>query len=202
MKAPKLISDNQIPYGGFFQLNIPERGLVGRGQTFDAIAVAIRKYRRANNIPVGIGLDDEIESALCERYPDECIESDATVPKSRRLRLADVLTGTRVMVAHKLAGSPLVSQDEANRRAQICVGCPFNQDFAKLCSGICPELKTLVAAIIGSSQTPYDGRLKSCSICGCFLDAAVWVPLEIQWKPLPDAMKAQFKNVGHCWKKM
>jgi hypothetical protein len=107
------------------------------------------------------------------------------------------------MFRFKLSGGPLVSPAEANRRAAICSNCPMNVKFAKPCTGICAELKDLVSSIINNQGTPHDANLNSCQICGCFLQAAVWLPNEITVPPLSAEQRQKFqeaKTALGCWK--
>ena len=105
------------------------------------------------------------------------------------------------MISFKAAGSPIVSRDEANRRAEICSKCKFNVRFPKPCNGYCGELREIVTALVGSERTSYEEKLESCSICGCYLSAAVWMDLGTQIKPLSQEIKNQFESVSWCWKK-
>ena len=137
-------------------------------------------------------------------HPDECEQYIGEKPfRPHRISLSDVIRGTQVMAAFKLAGSPLVDQVEANRRAALCVNCPLNMSFSLPCGGVCSELKRLVTSMVGQSKTKYDERLHACCICHCFLHAAVWLPLEIQCLGVTDEMKEHFKALLptiDCWK--
>jgi len=201
MKKPRLRNRNVIPHGGGFRITDPLTGIEFFGLQFDNVYQKICDSRKANGIPYGIEFEEEVEQWCCLHYPDECDETDPDMPTVRKLALSDVIHGTQVMVAFKLAGSPLVDRAEAERRGQICVKCPFNQKFAKPCSGVCAELQSLVSSIVGQQGTQYDQSLNACSICGCFLQAAIWLPLEIQCKGVPEAMRKKFANVQTgCWK--
>ncbi len=193
-----------VPHGGMFVLKLPDRGLVGKATSFSGLCREVRLWRKANGFPIGLGLTDEIEQAVCQAYPDECHIEDNRIPdRSRRYSLSHVMQGTMTMIRHKLAGSQLVDSSEAERRAAICRNCPNNVSFSKPCSGTCAELKALVNAIVGSRMTKYDEDLKSCQICGCFLSASVWVPLEVQMPSLTEQQKAQFEYAAQtvgCWK--
>ena len=114
-----------------------------------------------------------------------------------------MLAGTKMMVRHKLAGSPIVSDEEAERRAKICLSCPWHMEISWPCSGACGELKDYVQDIIGSKRTSVDAALKSCGVCSCWTGIAVYVPLEIQRSVLNEDQKKQFETAAeewHCWK--
>lgn len=204
MLQPKLKTKVGVPYGGLFDVNMPERGVVGRATNFWQFKEKVEAYRKANGLPIGLGFDDELEKVLCFKYPNECVDCDPRIPPSNvNLTLDDIMRGTRIMAKFKVSGSPLVSKEEADRRAKICASCSFNSSFAKPCSGICQELKNIVIGLVGSSSTKYDNRLQACRICHCFNQASVWLPLDIQQSYLSDQQKERFRyateTVG-CWK--
>jgi hypothetical protein len=200
MNQPRLKNRGIIPHGGGWRITDPMTGVSVFGILFDQLVRKMKDVRRANGIPIGIEFEDEVEKWCCESKPDECQETDPEWPVVRPLDLGDIVRGSAVMMAHKLAGSPLVTRQEAERRAQICLGCKFNQNFAKPCSGICQELLNVVNSVTGHVGTQYDSQLHACGVCKCFLQASIWLPLDIQCKGVTDKQRAQFKNVPNCWK--
>lgn len=202
MIRPKLRSKNALPYGGSYELNLPEKGMVGLGTNFTMLMDKIVAWRKANGWPVGLGLEQEVEVEVCRKYSAECDETSDLVPPRQRT-WSDVILGTRSLLSHKLAGSPLVSQAEANRRAAICVKCPNNIFYASPCGGRCAEIKDLVEVLVGGSGTPFDGALKACAICSCELIAAVWMSLNFQTEGLTPLQVSQFEQASRdygCWK--
>ena len=199
MKA-KLKNRQIIPNGGGFRIKDRQTGLNAFGLNFNYLVTKFAEQRRINGIPMGLEFEDEVEDWCCQEYPQECEDVDPDSPKRRTLTLSDVIHGTQVMVAFKMSGSKLVDRAEAERRGAICKTCPFNQSFAKPCSGVCAELAAVVTSITGHQGTHYDQFLNACSICGCFLQAAIWLPLETQCVAVTDQMKKQFANVSGCWK--
>lgn len=200
MSEPRLKSRNVIPHGGMFSWKDPVTQQWVRGTNWQMLINRIYDHRKANSVPIGLGFEDEVERDLCRDYPDECYIPDPNFPINRQLSLSDVVRGSQVMMAYKLAGSPLVERSEAERRAQICLRCPFNTHFSKPCTGICQELADVVNSIIAHQGTQYDQDLKACNVCGCFLQAAIWLPLDIQCKGVTDPMKAKFSLIKGCWK--
>jgi len=212
MKQLRIVSKIRSPHGGVYSW--PDPLLPGSaevvGTTWEMLVERARKQRWANGFATGLEFEKELEQAVCMRYPQECSGWDEEIPRPRQLSMLDVLNGTRVMLAHKLAGSPLESPEVAYARAQICADnhCGQNVEFHKRC-GSCHDVENLVTSIIGNATTPFDSKLKSCSICGCVLKAAVWTTLAVQAKGVTDTMREQFKRVaarmeadGHigCWK--
>jgi hypothetical protein len=196
----KITHPQATPYGGTYKLNLPEMGTVGEGRDFNHLVRSVADHRRANALPVGLGLADEVERECCKAYPDMCMDKDPNLPTVKRLSWSGVLRGTTVLSSLIASGDPLVPRDEAIRRAKICSECRYCVEFSKPCGGICGPLLTAVKALIGSASTPYD-KGKSCGICECYADAHVWVPMEHLDKGLTDTMRAQFANISWCWKK-
>lgn len=103
----------------------------------------------------------------------------------------------------KLQGSPLVDQNTANLRAEICAGCHNNKqskDVRKGCSA-CNKMGNKVLdgirdSIISGHRTTFDGRLLACSICGCDNRISVWIPNEV-------LLTVEDANAfpAFCWKK-
>lgn len=83
----------------------------------------------------------------------------------------------------KLSGSPLVDQNTANLRAEICASCHNNKpskDVRGGC-GVCNKMGNKVLnqmreQIIANNHTPHDGKLLTCAICGCDSRISVWIP--------------------------
>lgn len=196
----RLVADMRPPYGGEYQINRPDLGMVGRGYIFPVLVKSVIEYRKANSIPVGLGFEDELEQLVCQQYAQECEDQDEAKVRKRPFTLADIIAGTRVMMSQWFNGRKVVPRQEAERRASICVDCPMNQKFVKGCSGLCPELSEIVSAITGAQGTVYDYRLHQCQLCGCLLQAAIWVPLELQLKVLTDEQRESFTKIPNCWK--
>lgn len=197
----QLIDRSRIPYGGKYQVKDRLTGLEVKGTTFRMLVERVIASRRANSVPVGLGFEEEIEQWCCQDYPNECQNVDSDRVYNRSLTFHDVINGTRLMISFYAAGKPLVERQEAENRAKICASCPYNVTFKMPCSGICGELADVVNRIIGGKGTPHDANLRSCAVCGCYLQASVWVPLDLQVKVLSDQQKAQYEALGHCWKR-
>lgn len=105
----------------------------------------------------------------------------------------------------KLSGSPLVDQNTANLRAEICAGCHNNISSKDVPKGrgcaVCNKLgnkalNQLREPIIGKNKTSKDAKLLTCGICGCDLALSVWIPNNI----LLDKEDAN-AYPSFCWKK-
>ncbi len=189
------------PYGGEYVVKDRLTSQEFRGTHFEMLYNRIVAARKANGFPVGLAFEAEVEQWVCEDHPQECREHNPAIPRQpREIAMGALLQGTKVMLAHWLAGRPIVSKEEATRRASICIKCRYNVPFRMPCSGWCGELLSIVERVIGGATTPHDQELKSCFICNCHLKPAVWTELDIQCKGVDEAMKKQFASVPHCWK--
>lgn len=195
-----MVKPHDVPVSGTYEITDRLTRIRVAATTFEGLLTRIYQTRGAIGAVSGTGVREELESWICQEYPEDCTEVDMGIPRKHRVTLSDVLRGTRVMLAHAVAGRPLVDRKEAERRAAICQQCEFNQFFEKPCTGVCPELSSMVNSITGHQGTHYDQYLKSCGICHCFLQSAIWLPLQIQCKGVTDDMKKQFQHVPLCWK--
>lgn len=106
--------------------------------------------------------------------------------------------GTAVVLDWLQSGGPPVTQDLANKRAQICVECPRNVPGSWYTVAPAEIIReTLSARSDLKLETPNDEKLKSCDVCKCLMRLKVWTPLEfILSKTNPEIM-AEFPEA--CW---
>lgn len=197
----KLKARNRIPYGGGYNILDPLTGIRVAAVTWDHLMTKVRDERRANSAPMGLELEDEVEAWACIAHPDEADVVDERLPKRRSLGLDDVMRGTAVLASFKAAGSPLVLQAEADRRAATCARCPMNIMWSQSCS-ICGKVESAVMALVGPVRTASDQQLYACSICGCSLKAAVHLPNHILNMANDAEMNRAFELAAeafNCW---
>lgn len=198
----KIKNKSQIPYGGVWRYTDPNSHQEFTHYLYDGLVEKIRAHRIANNFPVGLGFEEEIESQLALTHSEEAEPFDPRVPRRKSLNLSDVIRGSQVMLSFYAAGKPLVLREEAERRAKICLSCVYNAGYSKPCSiGICRELREVVGSVINHVGTQYDKDLHVCHVCSCYNAAQIWIPYDILDKGLTDEMRVQFSLVEHCWKK-
>lgn len=200
---PTLIKPNRtdvIPRNGFIYVH-PETHEIFRHNYYDELKKRVLNYFRLHNYPIGIDWDRQFDENVCRNSPHlDCTDFNPDrIDISASLSLSDIVRGTSVLGQFEIAGSPIVTQAEAERRAGICVRCPHNVTFSKSCRGICDKLKQLVFQIVGNRTTSKDSQLHSCRICKCYNVAQVHLPLDIlrsEVTPEMDALWPEF-----CWKK-
>jgi len=165
----------------------------------------VGQVRAAVGAVSGLDLRNEVERWLCEDSPDSCTETDLSIPRLTGLTLTDVIRGSTVMISKLVNNVQPVPQDEAIQRGSVCRNCKYNQKFPLPCTGVCGFLKDMAIRLSGNQGTEHDRYLHSCAVCHCFLQAAIWLPLDVQCSVVTDDMKKQFRYVKDkekipCWK--
>jgi len=201
---PHLTSRIRAPYGGMYRIEDPLTKFPIEGTTYEMVINRAVAYRKANSIPIGLEFEEELEVQICQRYPQECEVSRRGMGLTLVAPgLYDVARASAVMIKHKVNDSELVSQEEADRRAQICRQCPLRAQMTLPCSRCFSALENVVGWITGARGTPYDEKLSACGVCHCYISASVWLPLSTQCLAVTDDMKERFafaKDSFNCWK--
>ena len=130
MKVP-----NDNPESGTYTVHDPLTRISSSGRTFENLFDNVARTRYALGVSSGLDLRKEVEAWVCRDYPGDCTGIDLTKPRKRRLTLSDVINGSRVMMSFVKSGREVVDRAEAERRAQICKTCQFNQIFPKALRG-------------------------------------------------------------------
>lgn len=113
---------------------------------------------------------------LCHQIDIQCEGIAPATDETRTLTAADVTRFLKVMAAW-IKNREMVSQAEAERRAEICVGCRYNVPVTG-CS-VCQGIAGKIANLIGSRTTRLDSQLRGCAVCACENKAQVHLPLDI-----------------------
>lgn len=186
------------PRGGLWKFVHPVSGTVFTSPQIRALKAAVRSHEEANGY--ALSTDEDVEGQLCQNHLASCGSNPPRDHTTVSLNLADIVRGTKVLAKFKLAGSPLVAPETAERRAYICSTCKKNVNYSKPCSGICQELIDVVKGLVGDVSTSYDDKLKACAICACSNAAQVHVPIEFLQAGVTEQMMAEFALVPDCWK--
>lgn len=163
----------------------PETGVVFKGMAYPFVRDAVIKHRANMGIPFN---EEDFQDELCRQ--NTSIPCSGRPPtKGRRLTLADI---KRFFLSLISWDGTFVSQEEAERRVDICIACPNNVHVSG-CKG-CGGVLRLAKEKLAGRSTPKDNALESCRICGCFNSVSVWIPLKSQ-----NTDGLEFPD--HCWKK-
>lgn len=183
----------------YFQWIDPDSGTLFKRHAFDLLYGDVQAHRSDNGYaPV---TREEVQNQNCQRLPDdarsEYCDGEGAGVDGVTLGLADIMRGTEAILRFKLAGSPLVEPDEAERRAAICAGCLYNAPYKSGCGGTCAELVALVDRLIGGAKTSHDARLKACAVCKCSIPAKIWIDKSIL--DAVDTAEVKAKYPSWCW---
>lgn len=196
--APQhLINKNEVPPGGFRFFEASTERWV-KAASWTELLIAVKRHRRANELPIGLMFDREVETQLCSTLPPGCCSYSSPDDKRRasmvgRPTWAKFLEGTRTLVA--MVGKGMVSQTVANEQAATCSKCPFNQKPEGCTSCNLSGLADVLAGL-GRLSTAHDGRLDGCVLCGCSLKAKVHFPAEVMAKVAGDNLSVYPE---WCW---
>ena len=196
----KFPNQTQAPPGGW-RFHVVETGRTIKGVNRGQLIQELEKHYTANSLAIPNDIPGMIEAFICQEQPGYCIGDAGPGTPSRwasfKKTIAQVTSGTRTLSSWVVKGRPLVSQEEADRRAEICSTCQFNVSPSGCTGCSMGTLREVINSLVGNKITKDDAKLQSCSICGCALKAKVWVPLDIIQRFLPKAMKEELP--GHCW---
>jgi hypothetical protein len=189
----------------------PESGMRFEHYSRDAFFKAIQSHRLANGYEITPDWKERIEDQICREHAaewgQEICRRVQNLGGRRAISFAAAQSFLNTMASWLVrtakGEAAFVSQEEANRRAAICVTCPNNvHSFGGSCGSCADRIMRALAHVVGKRSTPYDHNLGACAICSCSLAAAVHVPLEPQQAGLDEGLKIEFKAIPWCWKRV
>jgi hypothetical protein len=211
--AQFLSDPSHVPGLGWRALQ-PETGAIISGLAMDDLRVNVLRYREANGLPVEVNFRRQLEDQICmamdpeerERKCRPLLPNDQTNPPYiRKFRsglgdLENFAKAVKSVLDTGVQGDPVsVSQQEADRRAEICSTCPFNLPLGNCWS--CGALGNLYRGIAGGKYSHFDGALQSCDVCGCDNRTQIHFSKEVLNRAagLQGFKKQDFPD--KCWKK-
>lgn len=176
------LDNTQIVPPGGFRYKDTSTGVTVTGPSYKDWVKAVKAHKTANNIPFTSRLEEEMQEQLCQQLPiGWCVRDgmpfDSGVVSG--LTFDKIMTGTATLGDWLLNGGKKVAKDEAQRRANVCGSCPFNQQPQGCSSCNQGKLLGLVNRIVGGEKLQGDDRLHACTLCGCSLKAKVWLEIEV-----------------------
>jgi len=152
----------------------PDTGAVFTGETAKSIVKQVVNHRVNTNTPVDPDkVQMEVEDYICSQLPTWCQRQREPGKIKKEYTREDVLAFVAAVSGTIEAGG-VVDQQTAEKRADVCLQCPYNQKLAG-CDG-CNGIASTVFNLIGARRVRNMGSLRSCGICGCALKAKIWVP--------------------------
>jgi hypothetical protein len=196
-KEPQLTprSYSQTP-PGMWQYQLPDGTVLKQINRVGLYKAAAKGYKNLG-LEVPANLNQLIDRQTCKRVPGWC-EIDGLVNYLKHVNINKIVGFFNVVcagISAKLSGDDaFVSQEEADRRAEICSACPLNVAIDEGCRS-CSAASLIADGMVSfvGRSTPYDRHLKACAACGCFLKAKVHVSKDI--------LKASgdFDYYSKCW---
>ncbi len=189
------------PPGGW-RCTVPETGQTFSGASEYQLITQLRSHYKANGYPEPADYKAMIEADVCAKQPDYCTGNNPTYVPVEGFTFHTVLQGTRT-IGQWLWRSGLkgarqyVPQEQAEARAAVCVGCPFNDDPQGCTSCNAKSMQEALRIVIGNRNTLLDGQLKSCRVCQCGLKSKVHLPHDVLWDNMPESQRARLP--AHCW---
>ena len=154
----------------------------------------------AHSSTLGTWPNWDINGAICEQMnigEPHCLGIDPpreNVPSKYprlTLNMANQFLHTMLRVARD---RQFVDPDEAERRMELCRGCPIATSLG-VCPGCNGLMTTVLGLIKGSAPTPAVGKAW-CGACGCYTPFKVLIPNEIMDKA--EAVRPDYWE--GCWR--
>lgn len=189
------IRDLTVAPPGGWTYTQPETGMFIKGSSLRELAGRVAQHRDANGIPSEGDLAAELQEDICGRMDDVtrkfyCRDTELPPPKGS-VNWRDVVSFLGKMVEWAKGGFQWVDPQEADRRASICITCPYNVPVSGC--GVCRQTVESMTKELGERHTAHDAGLLACGVCGCSNKVQVHFPL--------DALKVEAgKYPKRCWK--
>ncbi len=153
-----------IPPGGWHYF---EGDVKLTGYSLDDLYKNVENYRAENHLPLG-DVKGDVNSFLCSNNPKYCHGVDMVVvtsvhaPTRRDELLQDITIWARnILMANKRVN--MVSEDLAEQRAKICLGCKLNVNWRSGCSSCITAADRLSASVRQARETPSSRVLGGCT---------------------------------------
>jgi hypothetical protein len=172
----------------------PDTGRKFIAKTKAELIQKIVTYRAQNELPEIEHLNIVLENYWCSLPENNGICEEAKLERGLLAYLNGGISLVKNMLYPKFA-----TQEEAERRAAICVTCPHNVipgETVEEKKGFLKWSDDLAYHAIGDRKTPYDESLGNCQICTCPLRPKVFWGRKIE---LPKDHEIQ--TIPECWQR-
>lgn len=150
-----------------WQFTDPDTGFIHTGRDKPDLIKKILGYRDQNDLDPIDQLGAVVDNYLCE-LPINL--GSCKNYKLERGFLKYIKGGIALLI--NMAYDKFVSQDEADRRSSICLGCPHNIFPDK--GGFITWADEMAKSAIGDRKSKFHKELGNCSVCSCPLRAKVF----------------------------
>jgi hypothetical protein len=167
----------------------PDTGHVFGAESKRELIEKILAYREQNELPEIFQLGHVIDNFLCNQP-----ENIGRCGKNMRLDRSwwTTLKGGVALLVNLLCKNP-VSQEEADRRAFICLGCKYNVFPDK--GRFVKWSDRIAESTVPGKRSVHHNQLGNCEVCTCVLKAKVFMPGPFD---LSEEEKSKMREVG-CW---
>lgn len=196
---PFIPNPNVFPPDGYQFIDAD--GVKHVGTNWPTLATAVREYRIRNGKPVG-NVVAEINEQVCDKYPQICREAKTVfvhkqppAAESVSTKLSSAVHRWFYLVLRAVGENPigLVSAEEAQRRAEICMKCPRQASWTGNCGQCAGAAFRLAVSIRQGKDVKNADQLMGCSVLGEDTRTSAWLP---RLKPATD------ENLpAKCWRK-
>lgn len=196
------LTDLMVTPPGYWRYPRPDGSFIIGGDFFDLVN-RVSEFRIINQLPLGKP-EEEIQDWLCRNTESPCRPAAPAKPEpGRKAKGRDVARFVKAVLLWGIAAET-VSQEEADRRAEICAGCRFNVEIDDVnCFG-CFGMASKIIQAIGSRSTRFSNLLKFCGVCGCSNEISCFAPMAVLNKTYANTMDFPDDTNGQgtpCWKK-
>lgn len=108
-----------VPKGGLFRYR-HEDGYEQTHPYFNQLKEFVKQYKLANNLPIGLGFDDEFEQNVCAHAQD--ITCEEFIPPSLLEKMSNL---TRALYRFAKSGFKTVTAEQFEERKKICGQCNY-----------------------------------------------------------------------------
>ena len=191
MEYERLKDRHKQPMGGWNYRDKDLQKLVVAGDFMGLVRMCI-ELRNRNGLPIPSEYEKVIEHSICRRLPDRFVKNRTQALDQQSLVLAEVQSRTqKLLTKWAREGRPLVGDDVAKERAEICQHCVDNVRMGCLS---CKGLDAWVLQWIGTARrTGYEDVIHGCRRGGFLLFAGIHFPVEL--------LGSADGSPGNCWRR-
>lgn len=198
----RFIKQEKVPIGGF-TFTDPDTFKVFKAEnysSFEALEDHVQAYRLQNGLAPIDNFREVWEHYVCSNNPamrKECCPVDAVIARNFR----QYVSGAKVFIKSLLQKEEdkFVDKKEAERRAELCMNCPFNR---KNTGHSLAQFYTdkFMAMSVGNRRVKQWQHLFTCMGCSCILSTKVWFSNKLVGQSLmrEDILKMRAMN-PRCW---
>ena len=188
----KLLDEKLTPPGGWRFID-PETGydfpgLKERYASLDALVEHVDRFRAQNGLDPLPDTRSIVIHYMCTQANVAHRCTEVPTPRTISQYIAGFRAALKMITRHK--SRAYVLPFVAEKRAAICVRCPFNKVNNEH-HALGKYADKTVRAIVGDRTTSKDGQLFSCSICTCPLRSKVHVAQDIVESSLSPGERAR-----------